>query len=97
MAEHVFKGGPWVITEGAYKALHRTKDNANSLFEAHLSGDWGDVCEEDRAQNDNYAKTGGMVMSVFYLGDGTKIYVISDPAYEDGTRPATTLLLPSDY
>lgn len=85
-----------MISEGAFKALHHTKEPAHIFFEGHLSGLWRAVCEEDRERNDQQVKIGGGVMSVFYLLDGIKICVISDPADGDGTRPSTTLLLPDE-
>ena len=63
----------------------------------HVSGDWGDVDDEDRATNEAGKDTGGMLMSVWPIPepfrDGErKLWIITDPGHE-----VTTILFPSDY
>ena len=56
-------------------------------MERHKRHDWGDVCENDRAQ-----KTGERQQSAYKSGSVTKIWIITD-----WDRSVTTVLLPSDY
>ena len=56
------------------------------------SGDWGDVCEEDRKENEFSLENHLRLFSVYHLGDGTKIWIITE-----ADRSVTTILLPSEY
>ena len=58
----------------------------------HVTGDWGDVCDEDAMENDLSAENGFRIFSVYCLEDGTKIWVITE-----ADRSTTTILLPSEY
>jgi len=93
-----FSLGQIVATPAALEALAHNGVDALDLTARHASGDWGDVCREDRAANDDALKTGARLLSVYRLADGTKIWVITDATVDEhGTRQSTTLLLPSDY
>lgn len=64
----------------------------------HQSGDWGEVCPDDAAMNDDALRHGGRILSVYPLdparpqGEGTRIWVITE-----ADRSATTCLLPEEY
>ena len=58
----------------------------------HQSGDWGDLGEEDRAENNFSLKTGLRVLSAYHTSDGIKFWIITE-----ANRSATTILLPSEY
>jgi hypothetical protein len=55
-------------------------------------GDWGDLDEEDRRENERSLEDGCRLLSAYHLRDGTKIWIITE-----ADRSATTLLLPSEY
>lgn len=57
----------------------------------HVSGDWGDVCVEDWASNDDAVKHGGRLLSAYTLA-GTKIWIITE-----WDRSVTTVLFPDEY
>lgn len=57
----------------------------------HSMGDWGDVCQEDRAANDLALRKGTRLVSVYHSGD-VKFYIITE-----WDRSLTTALLPSEY
>jgi hypothetical protein len=59
----------------------------------HLRGDWGDICEEDRAANDRACEpeTQGRVLSV-YDTPGGRLWIITE-----ADRSATTCLAPTEY
>jgi len=64
-------------------------------LERHIRGDWGDVGEADRLSNAHSVKDGSRVMSV-YKFDVKELWIITEPADEEGKR-VTTFLLPEDY
>jgi hypothetical protein len=89
--------GPTVITAGAEEFCSEHGIDPSDLFNRHLNGDWGKLCQEDRDQNEEMVKHRGMIMSSYELPEG-KLWIITDPA-PSPTEPhhATTLLLPSEY
>lgn len=58
----------------------------------HLFGDWGDVCEADKAANDWSLLHGERLVSSYQTGDGVQFYIITE-----ADRSITTVLLPSEY
>lgn len=58
----------------------------------HARGDWGEICAEDRKENELSLVEGFRLMSVYRAADGTKFWVITE-----ADRSATTVLLPDDY
>ena len=89
-----FPLGELVITPNAAAKLDAIQ--ALTFLIRHESGDWGDVCEEDRETNDRALKEGSMLFSVYEVegkNDKTfRLYVITE-----WNREATTILLPGDY
>jgi hypothetical protein len=61
------------------------------ILTRHLSGDWGECCDEDKATNDQAVKSGARILSV-YTVSGVKLWVITE-----ADRSYTTILLPEDY
>lgn len=57
----------------------------------HKSGDWGNLCEEDKQLNNEAVHFGGRILSSYQLM-GQKIYIITE-----ANRSLTTILLPSEY
>src|SRR5579872_5323300 len=55
----------------------------------HVAGDWGELDEEDRRENELSGKEGFRILSAYTLSDGTKIWIITE-----ADRSATTILLP---
>jgi len=62
----------------------------------HASGDWGDLCDEDKALNEEAltARDGRRVFSRYDV-EGENLYVITDAPFTDQT--VTTALLAEDY
>ena len=87
-----------VTTPGAMRALERSGESPDNFLTRHLSGDWGELCAEDRTVNTQALIDGSQVMSVYSLRDRTKIWIITDGVIQhDGARQATTILLPDEY
>ena len=85
-----FELGQVLITPGAHDALN-LKDAADCLVR-HASGDFGDMCEEDKAYNQEALEIGGRIMSAYRDQNDTKFWIITEH-----DRSATTILLPSEY
>jgi hypothetical protein len=58
----------------------------------HQSGEWGEVGEEDRQENEVSLLKGYRLLSVYRLKDDTKIWIITE-----ADRSVTTILLPEEY
>ena len=58
----------------------------------HLSGDWGDLCEDDKALNDEAVRVGDERILSAYEKDGKKIWIITE-----SDRSTTTILFPDEY
>jgi len=68
------------------------------FLDRHIQGDWGQVCQEDKALNDAALVHGGRLLSAYATLKGTTIWIITEATSEDqGHRAATTLLLPDEY
>jgi hypothetical protein len=61
------------------------------LLMRHARGDWGDLCEEDFAENEASLTRGLRLLSAYTIDD-TKLWIITE-----ADRSATTVLFPSDY
>ena len=93
-----FELGQTLITPGAQEAMAATGESPWAfLFARHLRCDWGIVDAEDAALNDESLKDGSRLLSAYLLKDGTKIWVITEAADDNGKREATTILLPEEY
>lgn len=87
---NLFELGRFVITATAQGCLN--SEDAFMAVLRHTTGDWGDLCEEDRRANDQALSLGGRLLSAYLDRDETVFWVISK-----ADRSATTILLPSDY
>ena len=88
----LFALGRVVATPGALRALSLAGEPGRSYLARHASGDWGDLCEEDWRTNDEAVRGRARIFSAYHLGDGTKIWIITE-----ADRSSTCLLLPEEY
>jgi len=87
-----FFPGTIVATPGALETIKMSGDQLNTLLRRHLCGDWGDLDERDRQENEFSLRHGFRLLSAYHLKDQTKIWIITE-----ADRSATTILLPEDY
>lgn len=87
-----FELGRLVATPNALQALEESGETALPYLARHVSGDWGDLDEEDKKENDFSVQNGFRILSAYKLNNGTKIWIITE-----ADRSATTVLLPKDY
>ncbi len=101
-----FPLGQIVATPGALELLQETGFSAAALVSRHLHADWGDVHDEDRAENDFAVTRRLRILSCYRLVDAERLAATprdkrsSLPTLwiiTEADRSVTTLLLPSDY
>jgi hypothetical protein len=63
--------------------------NPGELLKRHVTGDWGDVCEEDEGLNDEAIDDGTRILSVYKINGELTIWVITE-----ADRSSMCLLLP---
>jgi len=68
-----FKLGQLVSTPGALQALEEAEQNPLELLFRHATGDWGDLGEEDRAENELSIEQGYRILSAYKLNNGVRI------------------------
>jgi hypothetical protein len=66
--------------------------NPCELLNCHITGDWGDLSEEDKTENEFLVKKGTRILSTYELKTGMKVWVITE-----WDRRVTTILLPNEY
>ena len=84
-----FPLGQIVITRHALDQLDAAA--INDGLQRHARQDWGLVCPEDAALNDDALQSGDRLLSVY--GEGAQRFWIITEA----DRSVTTILLPDDY
>jgi hypothetical protein len=83
-----FPLGKVVATPAALAALG---DDRFGLLARHQRGDWGEVCAEDVAENEQGVTAGRRIVSA-YTVNGTKIWILTE-----WDRSATTIMLPEEW
>ena len=69
-----------------------------ALLDRHAAGDWGDSSEDDKAANDEAARTGdGRLFSSYLTSEHGKLWIITDDIRGEGEGPITTVMFPEDY
>ena len=101
-----FPLGQIVATPGALELLQETGFSAAALISRHVHGSWGDLCEEDRTDNEFAVTRRLRILSCYRLVDAERLAATprekrsSLPTLlviTEADRSVTTLLLPSDY
>jgi hypothetical protein len=93
-----FDPGQVVATPGALDAIRASGQTPEIFIGAHLEGYWGgELCEEDRALNDEALIDGSRLLSAYKTLRGERLYVISEAVGDDGKRASTCLLLVEEY
>ncbi len=69
-----------------------------ALLDRHAAGEWGDLDADDKAANDNAARSGnGRLFSSYATSEHGTIWIITDDIRGEGEGPITTVLFPDDY
>jgi len=95
--EPLFELGRVVATEAALQSIKDSGQEVDGFLNRHVHGDWGILSEMDAMKNDEALATGDRIFSTYRTDNGTKFWIITEPADDDGDRQLTTILLPSEY
>lgn len=89
----LFPLGQIVATPGALATLEKAGQTPLDFLSRHVRGDWGELDEHDRKENELSLKRGFRLLSSYRVSSGdTKVWVITE-----ADRSVTTLLLPEEY
>jgi hypothetical protein len=98
----LFPTGKIVATPGALALLSKEtleqKGPFLHILIRHVSGDWGNICDDDKELNDHAIDDGDRIMSAYTIEDAatrtekTKVWIITE-----ADRSSTTILLPEEY
>ena len=88
----LFDLGQTVMTIGAQEALAESNQLPNEFLARHQTGEYGDICEDDRQENNLSLKENFRILSAYKTAKGVKFWVITE-----ADRSVTTILLPSEY
>jgi len=88
----LFSAGQIVATPGALALLEQANQSPLEFLSRHLCGDWGDLCQDDKTENELSLKYGFRLMSSYMVKDTERLWIITE-----ADRSVTTLLLPAEY
>jgi hypothetical protein len=86
-----FPLGRVVATPGALELLKEASEDPLYYLSRHCSGDWGEVNDYDRKENELSLKHSWRILSSYSVGEKT-IWIITE-----ADRSMTTILLPEEY
>lgn len=86
-----FELGQVVVTRNCLDYAEEHQVDLMHLLTRHANKDWGDLCSEDKALNDQALETDGRVLSSYVVG-GKKFYINTE-----WDRSYTTIMLAEDY
>jgi hypothetical protein len=91
--DKLFPLGQIVSTPGALEALKQEGSTGLEFLNRHVTGDWGDLCDDDKRENELSVKEGFRILSAYKLPQtGAKLWIITE-----ADRSVTTFLLPDEY
>jgi hypothetical protein len=89
IARQLFPLGQIVTTAAALASLEKAAQEPTEFLWRHASGDWGDLCAEDRQENQFSLERGFQVFSSYRTRAGDELWIITDNHVS-----ITTILLP---
>ena len=101
-----FPLGQIVATTGALELLEETGFSAAALCRRHVQCDWGDLCAEDRAENEFAVTRRLRILSCYRLVDAERLAATPRDKRSllptlwiitEADRCVTTLLRPDEY
>lgn len=92
LRQPLFSLGRVLSTPGALAACFDADVDPRSYLYRHVTGDWGDLGDEDKAANDAALTTGARILSAYTLSTDERLWIITE-----ADRASTTMLLPLEY
>ena len=96
-AKPKFLLGQVLATPGVIEAIQRSDQLPVEFLARHVTGDWGEVCADDKALNDESLIDGSRILSAYRTSKNERLWIITEAADDKGYRCCTTILLPSEY
>ena len=90
MTRRKFDPGQMVDTIGVLDLVRRGFE-LQTLLARHLAGDWGNVTEANRRENDHALAQGGRLVSAYDV-EGRRVFIVTD-----ADRTLTKALLSEDF
>ena len=87
-----FPLGRVTATPGALRALEQAEQLPAEFLDRHVNGDWGDIPEADKQENELSVEQGFRILSAYTTSAGDKIWILTE-----ADRSATILMLPEEY
>ncbi len=72
--------------------MERFAQSPAEFLQRHLTGDWGELCEEDMEANEQAVWRGGMILSHYRTARGERLYV-----YTSADRTRTIIMTQEEY
>jgi len=89
----LFPLGQVVATPGAISLLEDNGLNPSDFITRHITGDFGDLCPEDKQVNQDALVDGTRIFSSYFINhQKDKLWIITE-----ADRSVTTLLLPEEH
>ena len=87
-----FTLGQTFITPGAEEALQIAGQTVSEFLRRHMSGDWGELSDDDVKENGLSLEQEFRLLSRYETAKGERLWIITE-----ADRSATTILLPIEY
>jgi hypothetical protein len=87
----LFPAGQIVATPGAFALLEQANKSPLEFLSRHFRGDWGDLCQEDKTENELSLKYGLRLTSIYQVTAMERLWIITE------ADRSVTLLLPAEY
>ena len=92
MSKRLFELGQIVATPGALELLEKHGMTPMQLLQRHVTGDFGDLCDEDKEANNEAIWNEERILSSYKINETDKIWIITE-----ADRSTSCCLLPEEY
>src|SRR3954449_3735254 len=86
-----FALGQIVATPGAIELMRSYNIDGLALLHRHITGDWGDLDEQDKQENELAVRKGFRILSAYGRAE-KRLWIITE-----ADRSVTTILRPDEY
>jgi hypothetical protein len=92
MSKQLFNLGQIVATPGALALLEKHNMTPMQFLQRHVTGDFGELCDEDREANNEAIWNEERILSSYKINETDKIWIITE-----ADRSTSSCLLPEEY